>query len=144
MANALMGRSLLRSGDQTGALRAFRRELELNPNDFDSNLEVGELKKRDQQFDDALIYIQRALRMRPTDASARFSLAGLYVSTDKPEEARQILEQVVKENPKYVEACVLLATVYYRLHRKEDGDHMRTIVEQLNAEAAARNQRVKN
>jgi tetratricopeptide (TPR) repeat protein len=136
--HALMGRALLRSGDQEGALRAFRRELELNPNDFQSNLEVGELKKREQQFDDALVYIQRALRMRPTDASARFSLAGVYVSTGKADEARQLLEQVVKDEPKYSEAFVLLATVYYRLQRKEDGDRMRAVVEQLNAEAQAR------
>jgi protein O-GlcNAc transferase len=144
VANALLGRALLRSGDQEAALRAFRRELELNPNDFDANLEVGELKKRDQQFEDALIYIQRARRMRPTDASAGFSLAGVYVSTGKPEEARQILEQVVKDKPKYAEAAVLLATVYYRLNRKADGDRMRAVVEQLNAEAQTRNQKVKD
>jgi tetratricopeptide (TPR) repeat protein len=143
VANALMGRALLRSGDQEGALRSFRRELELNPNDFEANLEVGELKKRDQQYDAALVYIERARRMRPNDASAGFSLAGVYVSTGKPEEARVILEQVVKDKPKYSEAAVLLATVYYRLGRKADGDRMRAVVEQLNAEAQARNQKVK-
>jgi tetratricopeptide (TPR) repeat protein len=144
VANALMGRALLRSGDQEGALRAFRRELELNPNDFESNLQLGELKKREEQFDDAMTYIQRALRMRPNDASARFALAGIDVGTGKPEDARKILEDVVKDKPKFTEAFVMLATVYYRLNRKADGDRIRTIVEQLNAEAAARNERVKD
>jgi tetratricopeptide (TPR) repeat protein len=143
IANALMGRALLRSGDQEGAMRAFRRELELNPNDFDANLQLGELKKREEQFDDALTYVQRALRMRPTDASARFSLAGIDVGTGKNDAAREILEQVVKDKPKFIEAYVMLATVYYRLNRKPDGDRVRTVVEQLNAEAAKRNQRVK-
>jgi tetratricopeptide (TPR) repeat protein len=144
VANALMGRALLRSGDQEGAMRAFRRELELNPNDFESNLQLGELKKREEQFDDAMTYIQRALRMRPNDASARFALAGIDVGTGKPEDARKILEEVVKDKPKFTEAYVMLATVYYRLNRKADGDRVRTIVEQLNAEAAARNERVKD
>ncbi len=143
IANALMGRALLRSGDQEGAMRAFRRELEVNPNNFDANLQLAELKKRDEQFDDALTYVQRALRMRPTDASARFSLAGIDVGTGKNDAAREILEQVVKDAPKFTEAYVMLATVYYRLNRKADGDRVRGIVEQLNAEAAKRNERVK-
>jgi tetratricopeptide (TPR) repeat protein len=140
LVHALMGRAYLRSGDQESAMKAFRRELEINPNDFQSNLELGELKKREQLFDDALVYIHRARRMRPNDATAGFALAGVYVSTGKADDARQILEQVVKAEPKYTEAFVLLATVYYRLQRKEDGDRMRTIVEQLNAEAQARQQ----
>jgi tetratricopeptide (TPR) repeat protein len=144
IANALMGRALLRSGDQEGAMRAFRRELEVNPNNFDANLQLAELKKRDEQFDDALTYVQRALRMRPSDASARFSLAGIDVGTGKNDAAREILEQVVKDKPKFTEAYVMLATVYYRLNRKADGDRVRAIVEQLNAEAAKRNERVKD
>lgn len=137
--NALMGRALLRNGDQEGALRAFQRELTINPNDFQANLEVAELKKRDQAFDDAKIYVERALRMRPDDPGARFSMAGIHVSLGEPEPARELLEQVVADAPTYSEAYVLLATVYYRLQRKEDGDRMRAVVERLNAEAQQRN-----
>jgi tetratricopeptide (TPR) repeat protein len=137
--NALMGRALLRNGDQEGALRAFQRELTLNPNDFQANLEVAELKKRDQAFDDAKIYVERALRMRPDDPGARFSMAGIHVSLGEPEPARVLLEDVVADAPNYTEAYVLLATVYYRLQRKEDGDRMRKVVERLNAEAQQRN-----
>ena len=100
---------------------------------------MAELKKRQQQFEDAEIYTQRALKMRPTDAGARFSLAGIYVSTGRPEEARALLETVVADAPAYAEAHVLLATVYYRLQRKADGDRMRAVVERLNAEAQKRN-----
>ena len=138
VANGLLGRALMRNGEHEAALRAFLRELELNPNDFNANLEVGEIKKRDQLFDDARIYIERALRMRPRDATARFAMAGVHVSTGKTDEARQLLEGIVKDEPKYSEAYVLLATVYYRLQRREDGDRMRAMVEQLNAEKQAR------
>jgi Tfp pilus assembly protein PilF len=50
-----------------------------------------------------------------------------------------LLEDVVADAPNYTEAYVLLATVYYRLQRKEDGDRMRKVVERLNAEAQQRN-----
>ena len=76
--------------------------------------------------------------MRPEVAVARFALSGVYVSLGKNDEARQLLEAVVEAEPKYVEACAMLATVYYRLQRRADGDRMRTRVEQLNAEAQAR------
>lgn len=137
LVHSLMGRALLRTGDQAGAARAFLTELQNNPNDFQANLEIGDLKKRDQLFDEAEPYITRALRMRPDDPTARFSLAGLHVSRGDAEQAREVLEQVVADAPAFTEAYVLLATVYYRLQRREDGDRVRGIIERLNAEAQA-------
>jgi len=136
--HSLLGRALLRTGDQAGAAQAFMRELAVNPNDFHANLELAELRKRDQQFDEAETYVRRALRIRPNDAASRFSLAGVYVSTGKTDDALGLLEAIVKDEPKFREAYVLLATVYYRLQRREDGDRMRAIVERLNAEAQAK------
>jgi len=52
-------------------------------------------------------------------------------------EARAALESIVKESPQFVEAHVSLATVYYRLKRKADGDREREIVKTLNAAAQA-------
>ena len=138
VANGMLGRALLRNGEHEAAQRAFLRELEINPDDYNTNLQVGELKKRDQRFDDARVYIERALRMRPDDIAARFALAGVEVSTGRNEAARQLLEGVVEAAPKYSEACAMLATVYYRLQRKADGDRLRARVEELNAEVQAR------
>ena len=88
LVHSLMGRALLRTGDQEGAAKAFATELAINPNDFQANLEIGDLRKREQRFDDAEPYIRRALRMRPQDPTARFSLAGLHVSRGETEQAR--------------------------------------------------------
>ena len=83
------------------------------------------------------------VKLRPRDASARFSLAGIYVSTGKTEKALELLEQVAVDEPKYVEAHVLLATVYYRLQRRDDGDRIRAVIEKLNAERQAKEPGVK-
>jgi tetratricopeptide (TPR) repeat protein len=138
LVHSLMGRALLRTGDQEGAARAFIAELGNNPNDFQANLEIGDLRKREQKFDEAEPYIRRALRMRPQDPTARFSLAGLHVSRGETEQARGVLETIVSDSPSFTEAYVLLATVYYRLQRREDGDRMRAVIEKLNAEAQAK------
>ncbi|BCS35252.1 hypothetical protein TBR22_A44790 [Luteitalea sp. TBR-22] len=138
LVHSLMGRALLRTGDQEAAAKAFASELANNPNDFQANLEIGDLRKREQKFDEAEPYIRRALRMRPQDPTARFSLAGLHVSRGETEQARGVLEGIVKDSPSFTEAYVLLATVYYRLQRREDGDRMRAVIERLNAEAQAK------
>jgi hypothetical protein len=46
----------------------------------------------------------------------------------------------VHDAPAFKEAHVTLATVYYRLRRKADGDRERVIVERLTAETQARQQ----
>jgi len=54
------------------------------------------------------------------------------------EQARAALESLVKEAPEFLEAHVSLATVYYRLKRKEDGDREREVVKKLNAAVQAK------
>ena len=48
--------------------------------------------------------------------------------------AQKTLEQLVSTAPQFEGGHVLLATVYYRLGRKEDADRERAIVEKLKAE----------
>lgn len=54
------------------------------------------------------------------------------------EESRTKLEAILKDSPQFIEAHITLATVYYRLKRKEDGDRERALVQKLNAEKEAR------
>ncbi len=48
------------------------------------------------------------------------------------------LEAIVKESPRFLEAHVSLATVYYRVKRKAEADRERALVQQLNAEIQAK------
>lgn len=129
------GVALLRTGDTKGAAEAFHKELTSNPNDFNSNLQMAVLFKQDEKFDDAMGYLKRALQIRPGDIGVRYQIASIDFETGKVEEARAALEQMVKEAPQFTEAHVTLATVYYRLKRKADGDRERAIIAQLNAAA---------
>jgi len=131
------GMALAATGDTPGAEVAFRKELDSNANDFISNLQLGILLKQEQNYDEARTCFERALRVRPGDAAVRYQLATLDIAGGKIESARRELEQLIKEVPKFVEAHVSLATVYYRLQRKEDGDKERAIILKLNAEKQA-------
>jgi tetratricopeptide (TPR) repeat protein len=131
------GLALLTTGDMDAASVAFRKELESNPHDFVSNLQLGVIFKQDQRYAEARSSFERALRARPSDPGVRYQVATLDLTEGKIEQACAQLEQLIKETPHFVEAHVSLATVYYRLKRKEDGDRERAIVLKLNAEAQA-------
>jgi tetratricopeptide (TPR) repeat protein len=132
------GRALMRMGDSDKARAAFREELAANPNDFDANLYTGVLLRQDKQLEEALRYLTRAVQLRPREQYAHYHLGAVLAALGKPEQARPLLEGVAKEYPDFIEARVLLASVYYRLNRKEDGDRERAAVQRLNDEQQAK------
>ena len=132
------GRVLMRLGDTEKAKAAFRTELTANPNDFESNLYIGILFRQDKEIDEALRYMKRAIQLRPREQYARYHLAAVYAAAGKPADALPLLEGVLKEHADFVEARVLLASVYYRLNRKEDGDRENALIQKSNAEQQAK------
>ena len=140
---AFYGSALLATGDQVGAQEAFEHALRDDANNFDANLRMGMLLRKDEQYDRALKYVRHALEVRPGDVGVRYQLATIELSMGKVEEARAQLESLVAEAPNFTEAHVSLATVYYREKRKADGDRERAVVEKLNAEKQANEKGVK-
>jgi tetratricopeptide (TPR) repeat protein len=53
--------------------------------------------------DEALPFLERALRLRPEDMAAKFSLGALYVALGRTEEALPLLEQVAKVTPDHLQ-----------------------------------------
>jgi tetratricopeptide (TPR) repeat protein len=135
---AWYGRALMRMGDAATAMTAFKAELDTNPNDFDANLFTGVLLRQDKQHDAALKYLTRAIGLRPRDQYARYHLAAVYVAQARVKDALPLLEGVAKEVPEFSEARVLLASVYYRLNRKQDGDREKAAVQKLTADKQAK------
>ena len=78
-AHTLYGRALLGNGDQEAATRQFSLALDVNPNDFEANLQMGSIRHREQRDDDALVYLNRAAAIRPTDL-VRAAIAGRRLS----------------------------------------------------------------
>ncbi len=137
-AHSFYGRALLQTGDRDGAMKAFQAELEIDPNDFESCFYLGVVLKEDQKYEESLRYLTKAQHARPGELNVSYYIGGIYLATGRVAEAQKVLEQLVKDVPDFVEAHVLLATVYYRLKRKEDGDRQRMIIQKLNAETQAR------
>jgi tetratricopeptide (TPR) repeat protein len=137
-AHTLYGRALLGNGDQETATRQFGLALDVNPNDFEANMQMGNMRHREQRDEDALIYLNRAAAIRPGELAVRQALAATYLGQGQADRSRELLEAIVKERPDFLDAHVLLATAYYRLKLKDLGDQERVIVARLTAEKQAK------
>lgn len=138
LAHWLYGKALLESGHRTKAMEAFREELAIDPNEFGPNLYLASLLNQEQEFTQAMPYLARAMEVRPGSPQVIYQVAVAQIGMGKLDEARKTLEALVKRSPTFVEAHISLASVDYRLHRKQDGDSERAIVQKLNAEIQAR------
>ena len=107
--HAYYGQALLATGDESAAMQEFRKELQQDPNDFDSNLNLGALLRRDENFDDAARYIERALRVRPGDPGAEFQLASL--ETGDADGAAAAFRKELASNPTDFESNVKLGAI---------------------------------
>jgi tetratricopeptide (TPR) repeat protein len=141
--HVLYAKALQFTGDSDLSVKEFKSALEVDPFNFDANLQLGAISRQEQNYEQARRYLARALKMRPGDPGVRYQLAVIAVDEGKPEEARQILESLVKESPQFTEAHVSLSLVYYRLRRPADGKREQEIVQKLTAEEQAKQPGVK-
>jgi tetratricopeptide (TPR) repeat protein len=139
-ANAYYGLALLASGDQASARKAFERELKSDPNNFESNLRMGVILRQDEENEDALKYLQKALQVRPGDPGVLYQIASVELADGQVDRAQHDLEALVRAQPRFLEAHVSLATVYFRQKKNPQGEHERAIVAKLNAERQASNE----
>jgi len=125
-------------GGYAAAKAALRRSLELEPNGFDANLQLGALLARDADLDHARAYVETALRLRPTSAAALYQIGLIDKQTGQLDKAGQAFEQAGKAAPDWLEPHVQLASLYYRLRRPEDGAREREVVSRLSSNQAKR------
>jgi tetratricopeptide (TPR) repeat protein len=137
LVNFLQGQCLMddKVSDWEGAAKAFRRELEIDPNHFEANLLLGNLLRDGGRAEEALTYLNRAARLRSDDVAVKFSLGACYVALGRTEEALPLLESVAAAVPGHLQTHMQLAVVYHRLGRTEDVARERATVGRLQSEA---------
>lgn len=126
------------SGNSDAAVKMFKAQLAKNPLDFEANSFLGWLCLENEQLEQAGKYLAQAHSIQPNDPGVKFQLARLARAQNDNARAAELLEQVVAQQPENVSAHVLLATVYFRLKRIDDGKKEREIANRLSAEQQAR------
>ena len=139
LVNFLYGEALMKGrNDWAGAAVAFRAELEIDPNHYESNLLLGTLLREGGQNAEALVRLEHAARLRKEDLAVKFSLGAAYLAAARLDEARPLLEEVAVAAPGHLPTQMQLAQLYTRLGRPEDAARARASVLRLQKEADTR------
>ena len=120
-------------GDTQAAQAAFEEALKADPKDFTANLYLGAMRLKQRDLDTARPMLELALQLQPTSPMARLQMAKLNGMTGKNSEAAATLEELEKADPNWLDPHIELAAIYYKLHRPDDGQRERTIVQHLEA-----------
>jgi tetratricopeptide (TPR) repeat protein len=131
LVNYLTGACLMRDNNWAGAEAAYRRELAIDPNHFESNLFLGDLLRQEGKYDEALTCIERAARIRGNDIAVKYTRGALYLALNRLEEAEVLLREVAAAMPSYLPTHRSLAILYSRLDRKEDALRERSLAAKL-------------
>src|SRR3989440_6186802 len=107
--HVLYAKALVLTGDSDQSSKEFRAELAVDPFNFDSNLQLGATSRQEQNYEQANRYFTRGLKTRPGGPGVRYQLALIALDEGKPDEARQMLESLIREAPQFTEAHVSLS-----------------------------------
>lgn len=131
--DTMVGQARDALGDTDAALPAFEAALRQDPRDFYANLYLGTMRLKQRDFDNARPLLELALQLQPANPQARLQNAKLDAMTGKYAQAAAVLEELEKADPNWIDPHIELAPIYYKLHRPEDGQRERDIVQQIEA-----------
>lgn len=94
----VLGQTLEETGDEAGAIDAYRRALLLAPDDF-TQRRVAMLLTRAGRTDEAVLAWEAVRDAAPDDVGAWLELASLYEDADRPASARHAYESAVALAP---------------------------------------------
>jgi tetratricopeptide (TPR) repeat protein len=127
----LVGIARDKNDDPGNAEPMFRQALQQNPDDFTANLYLGTILYKRRDLSNAKSYLDRALKLRPTDQLARYESAMLASTEGNYQAAVPQLESLTRENPQWLDPHVELAALYYKLGRKQDGERERSTIARI-------------
>jgi tetratricopeptide (TPR) repeat protein len=118
-------------GDTEAAQSAFEAALQADPRDPMANLYLGAILLKKREVEKAQPLLELALQLQPENRQARLQAAKLDAMLGKNTEAVALLEGLEKADPNWLEPHVELAPLYYKLHRAEDGQRERKMVDDI-------------
>jgi tetratricopeptide (TPR) repeat protein len=97
------------------AIEEFKKELEISPDDYMTNWKLGDTYLFKRDYDNARIYLERALKERPDLGQAFRDMGKLCILTGQPEQAVVYLKKVTAISPDEPTTHYLLAQAYRKI-----------------------------
>jgi len=129
----VLGDAYFAMGKLDDAETAYRKALEENPKNPDYYLSYATLLRHEgpEKLDDAILRLKSAQRISPADWRIGLQLGLRYESKGEYADAAPLLEHAIQKDPDLTAAHVALASTYFRLGRKEDGEREKKTIAEL-------------
>ena len=126
---SLMGRFWQRHSpdDPPAAEQEFQQELQFDPGNANSAYELGEMRRKARQFDDAQHYFEQALQHYPDFPEAQLGLAAVLLEKKMPDQALVHAQRAVELDPENEVAWYRLAQIQKTLGNT--GEQQRALTE---------------
>jgi tetratricopeptide (TPR) repeat protein len=119
-ADMLVGEALDEMKDTIGATQEFRSAVQANPKEPNAHFGLGYLLWTQMQYPEAAQEFQAELDNTPDYTQAMLYLADADIRLNRNDDARSLLEKLVKSNPAISMGRLDLGIVYTEAGRKED------------------------
>ncbi len=110
--NNLLGYAQFKLNEPQPALKHLQRALELEPENEDYLLDLGEFLGIHRAREQAVALFEVAVKRMPQSQRARFGLAVSYILTERREEASRLLESLLEVNSRFEPAYRALGECY--------------------------------
>jgi tetratricopeptide (TPR) repeat protein len=129
----ILGDSYLSMGKLDEAENAYRKAIEENPKNPDYYVSYATALRREgpDKLDDAIVQLKSAQLMNPRDWRIQLELGLCYQSQERYADAAGLIEQAAQSQPDLAAAHVALATIYFRLGRKAEGEREKKTIAAL-------------
>jgi tetratricopeptide (TPR) repeat protein len=137
----LTGGLLLEQADFDGAISAYRRRIDVNPNSAEAHRQLGEVYFIRGRNDEALLELSTAAWLDASDARAHAAIGQAYARATSWQDAAEAFERAIALDGTLMEARYGLATALARLGKADEARSQMAIFEKRQSEATAEGQK---
>jgi tetratricopeptide (TPR) repeat protein len=102
-----------KEGDEPGAEQAYRKALDLNPNDLDTLGNLGLILYRKGKYDEAVTLFDKLAGLNPSSISAKINLGAASAQAGDMKKAIEAWKSVIRAEPSRVEVRLDLANALF-------------------------------
>jgi Tfp pilus assembly protein PilF len=123
--------------DMTQAAAAARAAIRLAPDSPHVNYLLGAVLKNEKQYDAALEAFNKVLAVDPKDPTTNLQIGQIYAQKQQYDQAIAAFRRALESEPYNATAAYSLATAYNRAGKREEGQKMLALFQQLRASGYA-------
>ncbi len=110
----MYGKLLADRGDTLGADMRFHQAIDKDPKYVPAYIGAGDMEVRNKAYDAAIKQYKKALELKQNDVSVMLKLAGVYLTTDKLDEADAVLKKIEKIDPENTQLIIYQGDLAYK------------------------------